>query len=748
MENKLFTVGPPSFYECRDRLLDQYIDPVYDDSSGLSTEEIDRRANFIINTGNISRMGKKAALLELILTHAKIGVDPFDWFADHFEGRGLLRDLQDKWRLYVSESALSNEAQTLWQASAAGAFDAELDLGHISPGWRYLLSNGVEGLKDNIINARDELYIKNGGSLTVEQEDFYNAAETVLNAFTCFILRLAEQAEKAAIKYPEHAVRMSKLSGCLQALSIKAPSTFYEALQLTYLFHQLLEYEGEYVRSMGSFDRNFYRYYEADIKGGRITEDDAAELIRYFWMKFFAKTRGKDNGKNFYFGGREAPGVEAANDLTRLALDVFYELEQTDPKLSVKVHEDSPEEYIRQAARCIRDGRTSMVLINDDVAVRAVEKYGKSKEDAYDYLLIGCYEPAIEGREIACNMSIKINLAKPVELVLYNGCDPISGDFIGIDTGDPNSFESFYDFFCAYQEQLRYQVGLAISSIKAYEPYWPEINPSPLLSSTFVDCVRSGADISGGGAKYNNTGCMGGCLANAVDSLMSVKRLVFEEKRLSMQELAQLLGDNWSGYEKLRAYVMNRIPKWGNNNSEADDIAKSVVDFYTSIVNGIRNNRGGIFVASVFSLDNNIRWGKKIGALPDGRLAGAYLSKNIGAMTAMDKAGVTAHIASVTKLDFTEIPNGSSLDINLHPSALKGEQGLDSLVGLIKTFFARGGFGIQFNVFDVETLKEAQKDPLKYATLQVRVCGWNVYFTTLSAEAQEQFINTEAQGLR
>jgi formate C-acetyltransferase len=283
---------------------------------------------------------------------------------------------------------------------------------------------------------------------------------------------------------------------------------------------------------------------------------------------------------------------------------------------------------------------------------------------------------------------------------------------------------------------------LATEAVKASEPYWPVINPSPLLSSTFIDCVDSGADVSRGGTKYNNTGCMGGALANAADSLTAVKRLVYDENRLTIRELIQILRDDWAGNERLQAYAKNRLPKWGNNDSEVDGVAKNIVDAYTAHVNGRPNNRGGIFVASMFSLDVNIRWGKRMGALPDGRAAGRYLSKNIGAMTAMDKAGVTAHIESVTKLDFENIPNGSSLDIYLHPSAVAGEQGIDSLVGLIRTFFARGGFGIQFNVFDAKTLRDAQRNPQKYATLQVRVCGWNVYFITLGKEAQEQFINT------
>ena len=738
MDGRVFTAGGPDFYACRDALFDQYKNPVYDRESGLPPDGIDRLFSAILDEPGISRMTRKAALFELILTRSRLGVDPTDWFADRFEGRELLPKLQDSWRSQASADDVPDGAHTLEQGSRAGAFDAELDLGHISPGWRFLLERGVTGLRAFAQNERGKREYDGAA------RDFYDAADTVLAAFIAYILRLADQADKAAATHPEHAERMDKLSACLRALSIGAPATLYEALQLTYLFHQLIEFEGERVRSMGGFDRNFSRFYEADIANGRITKEDAKELIRFFWMKFFAKTRGADNGKNFYFGGNTGPDCDATTELSYLALDVFYELEQTDPKFTIKLHKNSPDALYKKVARCIRDGRTGMALINDDVAVRAVTKHGKDAADAYDYLLIGCYEPAIEGREIACNMSIKLNLAKPVELALHNGYDPVTGEFIGAGTGDPADFATYDEFFAAYVEQLKHQIDLATGAIKVYEPYWPEINPSPLLSSTFVDCVRSGTDVSRGGAKYNNTGCMGGCLANAADSLVAIKRLVYDENRLTMPELVRALNDDWKGLERLRLYAQNRLPKWGNNNDEADGVAKGITDFYTSYVNGMPNNRGGIFVASMFSLDNNIRWGRKLGALPDGRRAGTYLSKNIGAMTAMDRAGVTAHIESVTKLDFTSIPNGSALDIYLHPSAVSGEQGIESIVSLVKTFFARGGFGIQFNIFDVNTLREAQRDPRKYATLQVRVCGWNVYFITLGAEAQEQFINSTA----
>jgi formate C-acetyltransferase len=383
-----------------------------------------------------------------------------------------------------------------------------------------------------------------------------------------------------------------------------------------------------------------------------------------------------------------------------------------------------------------------MVLINDEIEIPALLKQGRDPGDVRDYIAVGCYEPVIEGREIGCNMAIHMNLAKPVELVLYRGTDILTGKKVGLDTGPLEGLRDYASFYKAYKEQLRYQIDLAMKSVGVFESHWPEINPLPLFSASMIDCLESGQDLSWGGCKYNNTGCMGTGIANAADSLAAVKTLVYDQKKVTLNELARILTADWKGYEKLQSYVKNRIEKWGNNQACVDNIGRDVVDFYTSIVNGIPNARGGYFTASVFSLQWYQLLGKVTGATPDGRNAGEYLAKGTGATTGMDKNGVTALIQSVTKLDFTNVPNGSVLDIFLHPSVVEGDEGIRALIGLIKTYFSSGGYGVHFNILNIESLRDAQEHPEDYKTLQVRVCGWNVYFVALSKEQQDQFIHT------
>jgi len=518
-------------------------------------------------------------------------------------------------------------------------------------------------------------------------------------------------------------------------------------LQFAWLMHELIEMEGENVRSMGHFDRTMYPYYQVDIASGRLTQDQAKELIKFFWMKWYARTRGKENGKNFVFGGQDRDGTPIANDLTFLALEAYEELNSPDPKLSVRFLPNTPDSLYLRVADLIRRGHNSFVLMNDPIAVDAIVKRGKMLEDARLYLPIGCYEPAVEGKEVGCTMNIIINLTKGVELALHDGQDPLSGIQTGPHTGDARQMSDFQDFFDAYLLQMDSIMTGATENTKAHERQWPLINPSPLLAGTIDDCLSQGKDVGEGGAHYNSVGCVGLGLANACDSLLAIKQVVFDEKRLTMAELLELLRQDFDGAESMRLYLVNRVSKWGNNDPEADALAGRIVDHYSSTIHSFVNGRGGPFQAALFSLDHRLEFGAATGATPDGRNARTSLSAGVGAMTGQDKNGVTSLIGSVTKLDFTQTPNGSVLDIMLHPTAIQGEEGLAVFVALIKTFFAQGGYAVQFNVVSSDTLRDAQRHPERYANLQIRVTGWSVYFTSLSKEEQDHFITQISHGL-
>lgn len=728
-----------TFDKLRSHLENQYEESEYLPETGLSISQLNQAVNEYLSTSKDSFVVQKANVFKIIVTKGQIAVDPGDWFADKLRHGRILERLKNRYFNEVMTDKLPYHSSYARQAQRTGYFQADLDLGHISPGWSFLLENGLSGLLKISEECRNNL----SGTITPEQTDFYDAVKIVYTSAIELSRRYAKQAEAMAhlASNPQHSTRLKTIASVSSNVPENPPKTFHEALQFIYLMHQLIEMEGEAVRSMGGFDRLLYPYYKADIDSGILTRDQAKELIKFFWTKFFAVTKGVANGKNFYFGGQLPNGENAVNELTYVALEAYEELKTTDPKLSVRFSKNTPKEFLKRVAEIIVSGQTSFVLTNDDITVPAMMKRGKTQEEAYSHLLIGCYEPTVEGKEAACNMSIKINLAKGIELALNNGIDPVTRIRLGPQTGNPADFKSYEDFFSAYLTQTDYQLTRAMDCIKEFELYWPEINPSPFIAGTFIDCLRNGRDIGQGGAKYNSTGCMGASLANAADSLLAIKTLVFDEQKCTFPELIKTLKSDYENDEQLRLYILNRIPKWGNNIKESDDIAVKIAEFYTNKVNHSKNNRGGYFQASMFTLDYRFGFGRATGALPDGRKSGVHLAPSINAMTGMDKAGVTGLINSITKLDFTNIPNGSVMDINLHPTAVKGEEGLNAFISLIQTYFDKGGFAVQFNIFDTKTLLDAQKHPENYATLQIRVTGWNVYFVSLSAEAQNQFIN-------
>jgi len=377
-----------------------------------------------------------------------------------------------------------------------GTVHGGLDLGHISPGWEKMFAGGLIGLIEQGQRERERL----GSAATDEPIAFYEAVEVVYRATITLAERFSRLAWKMSADYPEHEERLRAIAEACERVPAHAPRTFYEALQFAWLMHEQIEMEGENVRSMGHFDRLFYPYYRADIDAGRLTREQAKELIKFFWMKYFSRTRGADNGKNFVFAGQYADGTDVTNELTYLALEAYEELNAPDPKLSVRFLPSTPDTLYRRVADLIRRGHNSFVLMNDVPAVEALVKRGKTWEDARSYLPIGCYEPAVDGKEVGCTMNLVINLTKGLELALHDGIDPLSGEQIGPRTGDPRQFTDFEQMFEAYTQQIDFLLTRSVEDVRAHERQWPQINPSPLIAGTIDDCLARGKDMGQGGA--------------------------------------------------------------------------------------------------------------------------------------------------------------------------------------------------------------------------------------------------------
>ena len=628
------------------------------------------------------------------------------------------------------------DTKLAWES---GAYTASYDFGHTSIEWDGLLELGITGLLKRIQNAKDAK-IKDA-TLTYEQEIFYDSSEIVYKAILRFFVRLSEAIKKKAVYFPKDQDRMLLVASSLKNLSCRPPETLHEALQLIYIYHIIQEnMEGERLRSLGGLDRLCLLFYKADITANRYNKSQLKQLLKYFMFKFYTLTTDTLYGQPFYMGGVLEDGSDALNEMSWLILQAFDELSVPNPKIHIRVNEKTPKAFLSYVADCIRRGNSSLLLINDDIAISALMGLNIPESHARNYVTIGCYEPAVEGLEIACTGNAAINLAKAVELAIHNGIDPLSGNQIGIRSGNLEAIKEFDDFYRACKSQITYMLDKVISTIIKYESHYMQMNPSPLFSATLNVCVKNGKDAYAGGNLYNNSSITALGLGSFADQLCAIKEIIFDKKTMSFKELQEILDNNWEGYENLRLSRINSNEKWGNNLHIPDKIAKDISEFIYQYAGNKPNGRGGVFRLGLFSIDHNFHCGIRMGATPEGRFKGQELSKNIGAATAMDRRGVTGCINSICKIDHTHFANGTAYDIVMHPSAVQGDKGLETIISLWKTYFAKGGMAVHMNIFEPNILKKAQKNPEKYATLQVRVCGWNVYFINLSKEEQDSFI--------
>lgn len=696
------------------------------EASGISEKELLHESEDLMHS-ELSRIMIKAKTFKLIANSSRIAVDKDDIFQDKIFGGSIMQNQREVWLNGVIEKYLKKDAEELdfaWKV--CGAYNGNHDFGHTSPNSELLLREGLTGILKQIEKAS----ARNG--LSEKQKEFYESCRTVYEAIGTVARRLAE----AVKPFNEENHR------ALLNIAEDAPHNIYEAMQLLIIYFFMHEYvAGTRVRTLGRLDVLLYPFYKNDIESGKYSKNDIKNMLKFFLNKFW--TAKIDYDLPFCLGGIDSEENEVTNELSYLIVETYDELNIYSPKIHIRVSEKTPANFVKQILSYIRKGNSSFVFINDKTAVKALEKVGINERDARDYVPIGCYEPAVWGKEIGCTGNGGVNLAKSVELVLNNGCDLASGVRLGCRT---EKIESYEDFIDEIKRQIKFMTEKATDYIVKIEKHYSEINPDPILSGMYENSIETGIDVYEGGAKYNNSSFAFRSIASLVDCICAVKKLVFEEKIVSLEQLADILKNNWENSEELRQ-VAKRLPeKYGNNNPTADEIMVEMTDFCSALVNNRPNGRGGVFKAACYTIDHYVRMGERTMATPDGRRAGEILSKNLCASVAMDKCGITALINSVTKADLSKFPNGSVLDIILHPSAVSGEDGLAAFCGILMTYFKKGGFALHGNIFNADDLKNAQKEPEKYKNLQVRVCGWNAYFVKLSRTEQDAFIKQAMNG--
>ncbi len=718
-----------AFAEKRSTLERQFTDIAWLADSGLPFDEL--QAQCAAREAHLTQEGAshaiiKAQTLAFVLDNAQIALDAADIFADKLNGRGIVAAQKNRWLAEVYDT-MSDERAAVLRAMACGAYRANADFGHTSPNTAALLDCGFCGLLARLRAARDSHAV-----LTAEQSDFYTAGETVLAAIMRYVRRHA-----AALQAIDP-VR----ARCLTHIADGKPQTLYEALQAIWLYFYVHEYIGDTrVRTLGRLDALLYPYYKAAIDNSTMTDENVRELFRYFLLKIWAAKVPFD--LPFMLGGTDEHGNEVTNALSHIILDTYNELNIHSPKIHIRVSDKTPADFLRKALGIIRGGNSSLLFVNEATAIKALERVGITKADAENFILIGCYEPAVNGVEIGCTGCASVNMAKAVEFVFTDGEDYLTGAPLGLPDGEaPATYEAF---LAAVKRQIAHLAHKAMDFMRLVEPHYYTANPDPLLSVMYTHCVQTGTDAYNRGAKYNNSSVNFACLASTVDSLLAVKELVYERQALSFAEMRTLLMNNWASSPALRQTALKLPYKYGNGDNASSALAKELAAFAAALVNSQPNGRGGVFKAGLYSIDHCFTYGEKTLATPDGRLTGEPLSKNLCAVTAMDKNGITALIRSATTIDLCDFPNGSVLDVVLHPTAVEGEDGLAAMLGLLNAYFLCGGLAMHGNVFDSRVLREAQQHPERYATLQVRLCGWNVFFADLTKAEQDAFIQqTEA----
>lgn len=596
--------------------------------------------------------------------------------------------------------------------------------GHLQAGHARVLAFGWSGLRQL---AEDKLTSLMGKTVASgRRRAFLEAAILTLDGARDFALRYADLALAVAGEGDTPSRRRAELeeiSRVCRRVALYAPESLHEALQLHWFTHLVAMTQG--ARQLGRFDQYMYPFMAADLAGGRVGNEEARELIECLWIKYNQVTDvTEDNLQNMILSGRTADGNDATNPMSYLCLETVERLGLIDPKVSVRVHKDSPPELLRRAAEIIAAGKYQPGIYNDDANIPALVAAGVPIEHARDYTNDGCSELLIQGRTNPWCFEAKVLLLKCLEVAIA-------------DLGD---YETFAELEQAVLREAGRAADMAISSANVLQEAVPRIVPNPFVSATIEGCIENMMDLTDGGALYNPAGlCVSG-VADTADALMAVRRLVFEEGTVGRSQLVEALATDFAENERLRQMLINRAPKFGNDNAEVDQLAAGLVRYLASYIRGRRNPRGGEYILGLFSYGDYISHGLLTGATPDGRRAGAGISPNFSPVPGRDAEGPFAVLQSTARIPSELTPNGRAVDITIHPSAVSGPDGIEKLSGLLRAFVAIGEMQVQFNVVDGRTLRAAQRDPESYRNLTVRLWGFPAHFTMLPREFQDHLI--------
>ena len=677
-------------------------------------------------------------------------------------------------------------------------------VGHVTVKYEEVLAIGYKGIIDKARAELEKCQVGDGNY--AKKSHFLNAVIVSCQAVIEYAERYAELASQMASECtdPVRKQELLQISENCSRVPANGATSFYEACQSFWFVQQLLQVESSgHSISPGRFDQYMYPYYKEDIDKGVITREAAQELLDCIWVKLNDLNKVRDAAsaegfagyslfQNLIVGGQDKYGNDVTNDLSVMCILASMHVHLPMPSLSIRVWNGSPHELLIKAAELTRTGIGLPAYYNDEVIIPALQNRGLTLEDAREYNIIGCVEPQKAGKTDGWHDAAFFNMCRPLELVFSNGMD--KGELVGIQTGDVTKMTTFEEFFDAYKKQMEYCISLMVNADNAIDVAHAERVPLPYESCMVDDCLSRGLSVQEGGAVYNFTGPQGFGIANMADSLYAIRKLVYEDKKVSMEEYKQALAWNYDkGLDQQSVsdmsemilkgmqdagmavntdtakavlqtvmrlkptedqlhrfteihHMIDEVPKFGNAIDDVDYFARDVAYTYSRPLQKYMNPRGGHYQAGLYPVSANVPLGGQTGATPDGRYAHTPVADGVSPSAGKDVKGPTAAATSVSRLDHFIVSNGTLFNQKFHPSALAGREGLEKFVALIRTFFDQKGMHMQFNVVDRETLLDAQKHPENYAHLVVRVAGYSALFTTLSRSLQDDIIRRTEQG--
>jgi pyruvate formate-lyase/glycerol dehydratase family glycyl radical enzyme len=611
------------------------------------------------------------------------------------------------------------------------------------------------GLLDLIGDIQNHLssldYYNDPEAYAKEQE--LKAMEIAANAVISFAKLHADKARESAESESDSTRKeeLVKIAEVCDHVPANPPRDFWEALQSYWFVHLgvIIELNVWDSFNPGRLDQHLHSFYEKQLTNGTITRDSAKELLQCFWVKFNNQPAPpkvditeQQSGTYQDFalintGGLKIDGSDGVNDISYMILEVCNEMKLIQPSVCIQMSTENPDSFLMSAVDVVKEGFGQPSMFNTDVIIKEFLRAGKSIEDARVGGPSGCVTISAFGKE-SCILTGYCNWPKILEITLHNGIDPKTGKQVGVKTGDAKSFKSFDDLFSAYKQQLKHFIDLKIKGNNIIERLYAEHMPAPFMSLLFDDCIKRGKDYHDGGPRYNSTYIQGVGMGTITDSLSAIKYHVFEKKKFTMNELLEGLKSDFED-EVMRMTLLNKTPKYGNDDDFADEIAKEVFEAYFDTIDGRPNTKGGEYRVNLLPTTVHVYFGQVTGATPDGRKAGLPLSDGISPSHGADKNGSTAVIKSVAKIDHSKT-GGTLLNQKFMPEVLVDQEGRQKLADLVRTYFKLGGHHIQFNVIRAETLRDAQEHPENHLNLIVRVAGYSDYFVNIGKDLQNEIL--------